>query len=80
MQSTSFLHPGLPTPHRLPTPIDWQGTIFGIWLPEHQVEFDTLKSILSGNLVVRHFNKDKPVYLLTDASRVFGLGYALGHL
>ena len=51
-----------------------------IWLPEHQVEFDTLKSILSGNLVVRHFNKDKPVYLLTDASRLFGLGYALGHL
>ena len=33
-----------------------------IWLPEHQVEFDTLKSILSGNLVVRHFNKDKPVF------------------
>ena len=30
--------------------------------------------------MVRHFNKDKPVYLLTDASRLFGLGYALGHL
>ena len=44
------------------------------------MEFDTLKSILSGNLVVRHFNKDKPVFLLTDASRLFGLGYALGHL
>ena len=53
---------------------------FFIWLPEQQVEFDTLKSILLGNLVVRHFNKDKPVYLLTDAFRLFGLGYALGHL
>ena len=51
-----------------------------LWLPEHQVEFDTLKSILSSNLVVRHFDKDKPVYLLTDASRLFGLGYALGHI
>ena len=30
-----------------------------IWLPEHQVEFDTLKKILSGNLVVRHFDSRK---------------------
>ena len=45
-----------------------------------QVEFDTLKTILSSNLIVRHFDKDKPVYLLTDASRLFGLGYALGHM
>ena len=44
-----------------------------LWLPEHQVEFDS-------NLVVRHFDKNKPVYLLTDASRLFGLGYALGHM
>ena len=51
-----------------------------LWLPEHQLEFDTLKSILSSNLVVRHFDKSKPVYLLTDASRLFGLGYALGHI
>ena len=27
-----------------------------IWLPEHQVKFDKLKKILSGNLVVRHFD------------------------
>ena len=44
------------------------------------MEFDKLKSILSSNLVVRHFDKNKPVYLLTDASRLFGLGYALGHM
>ena len=50
------------------------------WLREHQVEFDTLKKTLSGNLIVRHFDSRKPVFLLTDASRLHGLGYALGHL
>ena len=38
-----------------------------LWLPKHQVEFDKLKSILSSNLVVRHFDHTKLVYLLTDA-------------
>ena len=50
-----------------------------LWLPEHQHEFDTLKRILSGDLVVRHFDPSKNVILLTDASRLHGLGYALGH-
>ena len=31
-------------------------------------------------MIVRHFDSSKPVVLLTDASRLFGLGYALGHL
>ena len=39
-----------------------------LWLPEHQVEFDKLKSISSSSLVVRHFDHTKPVYLLTDTS------------
>ena len=51
-----------------------------LWLPEHQVEFDKLKDILSSDLIVRHFNHRRPVYLLTDASRLFGIGYALGHM
>ena len=51
-----------------------------LWLPEHQVEFDKLKAILSSDLIVRHFDHTKPVYLLPDASRLFGLGYALGHI
>ena len=51
-----------------------------LWLPEHQHEFDTLKQILSGDLVVRHFNSSKDVILLTDASHLHGLGYALGHM
>ena len=46
-----------------------------------QVEFDKLKTtILNSDLVVRHFDGSKPVFLLTDASRLFGLGYALGHI
>ena len=44
------------------------------------MEFDTLKKILSGNLIVRHFDSQKYAFLLTDASRLHGLGYALGHL
>ena len=51
-----------------------------LWLPEHQVEFDKLKSILFSSLVVGHFDHTKPVYLLTDASRLFGLVYAMGHI
>ena len=46
-----------------------------LWLPEHQV-----KNILSSDLIVRHFNHQRPVYLLTDASRLFGVSYALGHM
>ena len=38
-----------------------------LWLPEHQHEFDTLKQILSGNLVVRHFDPSKNIILLTLA-------------
>ena len=51
-----------------------------LWLPEHQVEFNKLKTILSSSLVVWHFDHTKPVYLLTDASQLFGLGYTLGHI
>ena len=51
-----------------------------LWLPEHQVEFDKLKNILSSDLIVRHFNHRRQIYLLTDASRLFGIGYALGHM
>ena len=45
-----------------------------MWLPEHQVEFDKLKTILTSDMIVRHFDSTKDVVLLTDASRLFGLG------
>ena len=51
-----------------------------LWLSEHQVEFDKLKTILTSGLVVWHFDSSQPVFLLTDASRLFGLSYALGHI
>ena len=51
-----------------------------MWLPEHQFEFDTLKPILSGDLVVQHFDSSKNIILLADALWLYGLGYALGHI
>ena len=30
-------------------------------------------------MVVTHFDQSRPVTVLTDASRLFGLGYAMGH-
>ena len=40
----------------------------------------TIKTILSSDLIVRHFDHTNPVYLLTEASRLFRLGYTLGHI
>ena len=50
-----------------------------LWLPEHHEEFIRLRKLLSGHLVVHHYDSSLPVTLLTDASRLHGLGYALGH-
>ena len=47
------------------------------WLPEHQFEFEHLKRVLSESLLNHHFDPKKPVQLLTDASRQYGLGFAL---
>ena len=47
------------------------------WLPEHQQEFDRVKKLLSANLLTRHFDPEKEVTLLTDASRHHGMGFAL---
>ena len=44
------------------------------------MEFDKLKKILTSDLVIWHFDTTKPVFLLTDASRLFGLGYALSQI
>ena len=53
-----------------------KGRVF-CWLPDHQMEFEKVKSILSEKLLTRHFGPSLPVQLLTDASRHHGLGYAL---
>ena len=43
------------------------------WLPEHQQEFSEVKNILSNNLLTKHFNPNKEMTLLTDASRQHGM-------
>ena len=43
-----------------------------LWLEEHQLEFEKVKELT-------HFDPSLPVTVLTDASRLHGLGYALGH-
>ena len=48
-----------------------------LWLTEHQQAFDKTKDILLSDLVTRPFDPTKPTQLLTDASRLKGLGYAL---
>ena len=49
------------------------------WLEEHQLEFEKVKELLTLEMVVTHFDPSLPVTVLTDASRLHGLSYALGH-
>ena len=48
-----------------------------IWLEEHEEELNKLKAVLTSPLLVKPFDPDLPVELLTDAARLHGLGYAL---
>jgi hypothetical protein len=48
-----------------------------LWLPEHEEAFARVKDALTSPLVVRFFDPKLPTELLTDASRLKGLGYAL---
>jgi len=48
-----------------------------VWLEEHQREFEKVKKLLSSELIVSFFDPKKEISLLTDASRLYGLGYAL---
>ena len=50
--------------------VQWQ------WLPEHQQAFDIIKSKLTKNLGLHHFDSSLKITLITDASRT-GLGFAL---
>ena len=53
-----------------------KGKVFR-WQLEHQFEFETVKAIMSSNLLNYHFDTGRPVELLTDASHQNGLGFAL---
>ena len=48
-----------------------------LWLREHQESFDKTKDLLLANLLIKPFDPSVPSQLLTDASRLKGLGYAL---
>ena len=49
------------------------------WGEDHQKEFEQVKDLLTSDMVVTHFNPNLPVTVLTDASRLHGLGFAMGH-
>lgn len=48
-----------------------------VWVSEHDEEFAKVKSVLCSDLIVKPFDTSLPTLLLTDASRLFGIGYAL---
>ena len=48
-----------------------------VWLDQHQQDFDKIKKAICSHHVLHIFNPDLPTELLTDASRLKGLGYAL---
>jgi hypothetical protein len=47
------------------------------WLPDHDAAFQEVKKCLSSPPVLSHFDITLPTRLLTDASKLNGLGYAL---
>ena len=51
-------------------------TVF-MWQDEHEKELNVLKFILTSPMVVQPFVPGRQTFLLTDASRTRGLGYAL---
>ena len=50
-----------------------------LWLEDHEKEFKKVKTMLPSDMIVTHFDPSLPVMILMDASRLHGLGYAMGH-
>jgi transposase InsO family protein len=48
-----------------------------LWSPEIQIEFDRVKKLLTSDAVVKPFDRALKTELLTDASRLHGLGFVL---
>lgn len=48
------------------------------WLNDHEKEFEKVKRLLTSSMAVTHFDPSLPVTVLTDASPLYGLGYAMG--
>ena len=47
------------------------------WLEEQQADFEAIKGLLTSDLLVKAFDPALPTEVLTDASRLHGLGFAL---
>ena len=51
-----------------------------LWLEDHRNEFERVKELLTGDVVVTSFNPYREPVLLKDVSHLHRLGFALGHL
>ena len=58
------------------TPLLKKGTTWN-WLPEHQAAFQKIKDILTSDKVIQPLDPNLDTILLTDASRLHGIGFAL---
>ena len=47
------------------------------WLEVHDKEFQQTKELLTQDMVIKPFHPDRETLLFTDASRLYGMGYAL---
>ena len=48
-----------------------------VWEKEHEEELNKIKNLLTSPTIAKPFDDSKDKILLTDASRLHGLGYAL---
>ena len=48
-----------------------------VWEKGHEEEFSKIKNLLTSPTIAKSFDDTKDTILLTDASRLHGLGYAL---
>ena len=75
-QQLSFFIPDFSHASAAMRSLPGKGKVFQ-WTSDQEFEFRTLKNMLAMNLKTNHFDSSRPVYMLTDASRHFGLGFAL---
>ena len=61
------------------SPLLKKGRMFQ-WLPEHQTAFETARSILSSEKTLAYYSPSRQTRLITDASRLNGLGFVLKQL
>ena len=69
-------HPGIARHTGVLTTLLKKGVAY-LWMEEHQAAFDTLKAELLDKLALNHFDQTWGTRLITDASRVNGLGFVL---